>query len=122
MSNQTVNNKSQKKFDLLERTSKFGMQVIDLSKEIPINHITKPIVSQFIRSGTSVGANYCEAEEASSKKDFKNKICIAKKEAKETMYWLEMIVKAEPQLKEKARPIWKEAHELVLIFSAIIRK
>jgi len=122
MFNQIENSKSQKKFDLAERTLKFGIQVIAFSKEIPVNHITKSIINQFIRSGTSVGANYCEAEEASSKRDFKNKICIAKKEAKETMYWIEMIVNAEPQLKEKARLIWKEAHELVLIFSSIMRK
>jgi len=122
MFNQTTNNKFQKKFDLAERTSKFGMQVIAFSKEIPVSHITKPIISQFVRSGTSVGANYYEAEEASSKKDFRNKISIAKKEAKETMYWLEMIIKAEPQLKDKARLIWKESHELVLIFSSIMKK
>lgn len=122
MLNQTTNHKFQKKFDLAERTSKFGMQVIAFSKEIPVSYITKPIISQFVRSGTSVGANYCEAEEASSKKDFRNKISIAKKEAKETMYWLEMIVKAEPQLKDKARLIWKESHELVLIFSSIMKK
>jgi four helix bundle protein len=69
-----------------------------------------------------VGANYCEANGASSKKDFKNKIFICKKEGKETMYWSRMLSKAtDDSLKDQCRSIWKEAHELTLIFSKIAK-
>lgn len=82
--------------------------------------ITRPIISQLIRSATSISANYCEANGASSKKDFKNKIYICKKEARETKYWLQLIAKAELDAKEECRRLWKEAQELTLIFSKII--
>ena len=72
------------KFDLEERTSKYAESIIDFCKKIKLDTITRPIISQLVRSGTSIGANYCEADEASSMKDFVNKICIAKKETKET--------------------------------------
>ena len=68
---------------------------------------------------TSVGANYCEANGASSKKDFRNNIHICKKEIKETKYWIEMLVVVEAGQKEKLRILWKEAHELTLIFGKI---
>jgi four helix bundle protein len=67
------------KYDLEERTAKFGENIIVLCQSIKHNVITKPVISQIIRSATSVGANYCEANGASSKKDFKNKIHICKK-------------------------------------------
>lgn len=108
-------------FDLEERTAKFSEKIIDFCRGLPTNPITKPIVSQLIRAGTSIGANYSEADEASSKKDFLNKIGIAKKETKETKYWLRIIAHADPQCKEQARKLWKEAQELNLIFAAIIR-
>ncbi len=91
-----------------------------LSKKIPQSTITSPITSQLIRSGTSPGANYCEATGASSKKDFKNKIHICKKEIQETKYWLRMLTKACPEFKDEARKLWKEAQELTLIFAKII--
>ena len=71
-------------YDLEERTAKFGEDIIEFCKDIEHNVITKPIINQIIRSGTSIGANYMEANEASSKKDFRNKITICKKEIKET--------------------------------------
>jgi four helix bundle protein len=74
-----------------------------------------------VRSGTSVGANYLEADAASSKKDFQHKISICRKEAKETRHWLRMIVYATPDKKEEARKLWQEAQEFVLIFSAILK-
>jgi four helix bundle protein len=83
--------------------------------------ILNPLINQLVRSATSIGANYNEATEASSKKDFTNKICIAKKEAKETQYWLRLIGQSSPEHVEIARNLWKEAHELTLIFSAIVR-
>jgi len=122
MNNQITKSNVQKTFDLIERTSKFGEEIIVFVQLVQINHITKPIVSQLVRAGTSIGANYCEATEANSKKDFRHKIGIARKEAKETMYWLQMISKADSDNKSKARELWQEAHEFVLIFSAIHKK
>jgi four helix bundle protein len=63
-------------YDLEDRTKKFGKEVIILLKKIKPNYINRSIISQLIRSATSVGANYCEANNASSKKDFRNKIFI----------------------------------------------
>ena len=111
-----------KKFDLEERTAKFGVKIIRFCKLVTINIITKPIINQLIRSSTSIGANYMEANGADSKKDFKSKISICKKEAKETMHWLRMIAEADPKLINESRLLWKEAHELSLIFGAINRK
>ena len=110
------------KYDLEDRTAKFSSQLIVFCRSIPKDIITNPLISQLVRAGTSIGANYSEADEASSKKDFVNKICIAKKETKETKYWLSLIANAVPESKVKARELWKEAQELNLIFAAIIRK
>jgi four helix bundle protein len=110
------------KFDLEERTARFGEAVIVFAKKIPRNPVTLPLISQLVRSGTSVGANYCEADDAVSKKEFRNKIGTCKKEARETKYWLRMIGGAEPDMKEDARVLWQEAKELHLIFASILRK
>lgn len=110
------------KYDLIERTEKFGIMVINLANKIPKNTINLPLISQFIRSGTSVGANYCEADNAESKNDFKHKLGISKKEAKETIYWLKMIINICPDLKEEITLVSKEANELNLIFNSIINK
>ncbi len=110
---------SNKKYDLEERTAIFSEKIIDLCKNAPKTVITTPIIGQLIRSGTSIGANYCEANGASSKKDFKNKIFICKKESKETKYWLRLLAKAAEELKEECRELWQEAQEFTLIFSKI---
>lgn len=78
----------EKQYNLEERTTVFSCAIIDFLKNIQKDVISIPLTSQLIRSATSIGANYCEANGASSKKDFRNKIYICKKEAKETMYWL----------------------------------
>jgi len=109
------------KYDLEERTAEFAERIIDFSKKLPQNRITKPLINQIVRSGTSIGANYSEADEANSKKDFINKIAIAKKETKETKYWLRLIAYTLPEFKDEARELWKEAQELNLILAAIIR-
>jgi len=109
-------------YNLEERTAKFGENIIEFAKKIPKNPIALPIISQLIRSGTSIGSNYCEADEAESSKDFKHKLGIAKKESRETKHWLRMIVKAAPDLKEEAKILWQEAKELSLIFNSIINK
>ena len=122
MTNDKAPNVKEKRFDLEERTDKFGEEIIRFAKKIPTSEVTKSLISQLVRSGTSVGANYCEADSAHSKKDFNHKIAICKKEARETKHWLRMIVVAAPELKEEARIHWQEAKELNLIFSAIIKK
>jgi len=107
-------------YDLEERTAKFGGNIILFCRKIPQDTITRPLISQLIRSATSVGANYMEANGASSRKDFRNKIYICKKEAQESKYWLHIISIAAPDLKEDARILWKENQELTLIFGKII--
>jgi len=119
MSNQIQNSNVKNKYDLAERTSKFGEEVIEFAKQIVDSIVNKPLVNQFIRSGTSVGANYMEANAASSKKDFRNKIFICKKEAQETKHWLRMIIVSVPEEKDNTRKLWKEAQELTLIFQKI---
>lgn len=111
-----------KKFDLEERTSKFAENILDFAKTTPKNILTKPLIEQFIRSGTSIGSNYCEADCAESRKDFEHKLGICKKEAKETKYWLRIVSKTVPELTNQARLLWREANELQLIFIAIINK
>jgi four helix bundle protein len=110
------------KFDLEERTAKFGEAVIEFAKKIPVNLISTPLIPQLIKSGTSVGSNYCEADDAGSKKEFLYRISVCKRESRETKHWLRMIVKAEPHLRDDAIPVWQEAKELNLIFSAIHRR
>ena len=111
---------TKRKYDLEERTEKFGEAIVRFAKEIPKNSITLPLISQLVRSGTSVGANYCEADDAETGKDFKHKIGICKKEARETKHWLKMIMVAHPGLREKAGVLLREAKELNLIFNAIV--
>ena len=108
-------------YDLEERTAKFGENVIHICKELPQDNITKPLITQLIRSATSVGANYMEANGASSKKDFANKIFISKKESQETKHWLRMLSVAidNKETINKMREMWKEAQELTLIFQKI---
>lgn len=108
-----------KRFDLEERTAKFGVDVIKLCRSLKQDHITKSIVNQLVRSATSVGANYMEANGASSKKDFRNKIHICQKEAKETKHWLRMLNECIPEKKDKTRELWQECHELTLIFGKV---
>ena len=110
-----------KKFDLDERTQKFGEKIIRFSKSMKITPVTAPIINQLVRSGTSIGANYMEADGAESRSDFVHKIGICKKEAKETLHWLRMVAVADIEKQADCRDLWREAHELVLIFSSIIR-
>jgi len=111
-----------KRFDLEERTSVFGERIINFCQKTRITLIVEPLIKQLIRSATSIGANYMEANGSNSKKDFKNKISICKKEAKETTYWLRMLANSLPDKKEELRIYWTEARELSLIFAAIINK
>ncbi len=107
-------------YDLQERTTQFSKDIIALIKSLKINFLNRNILDQLIRSATSVGANYCEANGASSKKDFRNKIHICKKEIQETKYWLELLGEiVDEKQKNDVRVLWKEAHELTLIFNKI---
>ena len=122
MTNQIQNLNDKNKYDLARRTSKFGCEIIIFVKIIKETNINKPIINQLVRSATSIGANYMEADCAESKKDFIHKIGICKKEAKETTHWLHMLATAEPEKAEDCRKLWQEAHELTLIFSAIANR
>jgi len=110
------------KYELEERVEKFGENIIDLIKKVKITITTEPIIKQLIRSGTSVGANYFEANGASSRKDFINKVYISKKEVKETQHWLRMISRLDEAIKVEARKLYQEAKELGMIFSTIITR
>src|SRR4051794_19703486 len=109
-------------FDLEERTGSFGEKVITFAKTVPVNLVTTALITQLVRAAASVGANYLEADDADSRKDFRFKIGLCRREAHETKHWLRMIVAAEPQLRDDARVLWQEAKELNLIFGAIRRR
>jgi len=118
ITNQGQNNKS-KVYDLEERTAQFGETIIKFVKKLGKDETNRVLVSQVVRSATSIGANYMEADGAESKKDFQHKIALCKKEAKETKHWLRMIATANTDKKEQCRLLFKEAQELTLIFSSI---
>ena len=118
----TKNEAVLKKYDLEERTSKFAEEIIVFAKEIPENTVTRSLIIQLVKSGTSIAANYCEADDAESKRDFKHKIGICKKESRETKYWLRAISVAVPELKEKGSYLLEEARQLNLIFNSINNK
>ncbi len=117
-----TNDSIDKKYDLEERTAKFGEDSIKFCKKIPRGSITDPLINQFIKCSTSIGANYCEADDAESKLDFRHKIGICKKESRESKHFLRMIAIAVSELKEEARELWQEAKELNLIFNSIYKK
>lgn len=110
------------KYDLEERTALFGESIITFCKGLAQDTISRPIISQLIRSSTSIGANYMEANGASSKRDFRNKIYICKKEAQETKHWLRMLAICYPDEKDKLRKLFVEVQELTLIFGKIVSK
>lgn len=117
-----MTNSQNPKFDLEERTAKFGENIIQFAKKISVNPVTQRIIPQLVAAGTAIGSNYCEADDAELGRDFRHKIGICKKEARETKHWLRMIATAVPELKEEARKLWQEAKELNLIFNAIRKK
>jgi four helix bundle protein len=108
-------------FDLAERTPEFGEAVIRICGTIRQNAITSPIIGQLVREATSVGSNYCEADEAGTKKEFKYRISVCCRESRETKFQLRMIVTAVPEIADQARELWTEANELNRIFAAIFR-
>jgi len=110
-----------RRFDLEERTARFGESIIAFAKRIPLGPVTNCLIDQLVRAGTSVGANYCEADDAVSKRDFRLKIGYCRKESREAKHWLRMVAAAVESLRDDARPLWQEARELNLIFGRILR-
>jgi len=117
--NQTTN---KKKYDLEERTAKFGENIVKFCRKIPRSPINDPLITQLVKAGTSIGANYSEADDAESREDFRHKIGICKKESREAKHFIRIIAVAIPELQEEARILWQEAKELNLIFNEIYRK
>ena len=111
-----------KNYDLEERTMQFSKHIIILCKKIPFNMINKRLVDQLLRSATSIGANYREANECDTKKDFKNKIRISKKEARETIYWLELLIDANLNNKDEIFKLLDESKQLMKILASIYLK
>jgi four helix bundle protein len=110
-----------KQYDLEERTLRFSKNMIDLINKAPKNLSNNEIAKQLIRSAGSVGANYIEANEALGRKDFIMHARIARKEAKETRYWLQLLDCSELHQPMKERLI-QESTELLKILSRIIEK
>ena len=108
-------------FDLEERSARFGETIILFARRVSLDAVSQPLVNQLVRAGTSIGANYCEANDAESRKDFRHKIGICRKESRETKHWLRMVAVAVPELSADARILWQEAKELNLIFGKIRR-
>mgnify|MGYP001574455330 CR=1 FL=1 len=115
-------NQKSNKYDLEERTAKFGENIVKFCKKVPRSIINDPLVNQLVKAGTSVGANYSEADDAESKIDFRHKIGICKKESRESKHFIRMIVVAVPSLREDAKSLWQEAKEINLIFNSIYKK
>lgn len=111
-----------KRFDLEERTALFGEACINFAKRVPSNPVTLPLIRQFVRASSSIGANYCEADDASSRKDVRYRSGVCQREAHETKRWLRMLVAAVPEPTADARCLWVKAKELHLIFAAIYRR
>jgi len=111
-----------KVYDLEERTAKFGENSIKFCRSLPKSELTRRIIDQLVGCTTSVGANYAEADDAESPKDFKHKIGICKKESRESKHFLRMSAIAVPEKADEARKLWVEAKELNLIFNSIYKK
>jgi four helix bundle protein len=103
-----------------DRLINFSQSTLLLCRKIPETTITRPIITQLVRSATSIGANYCEANNASSKRDFKNKIFICKKESQETKYWLKLVLSSSSEGKDEINKLIQECHEFCLIFQKIV--
>ena len=109
-------------YNLEERTLEFSKKIMRLCKKLPFDRINNRLVDQLVRSGTSIGANYREANETDTKKDFKNKIRIAKKEAKETLYWLELLIEANHNYQLEINGLIDESSQLMKILASIYEK
>ena len=128
--NQITNNKqtiiteitNSKTFDLEDRTAKFTANVIVFINVCPKTMVNIELTKQLIRSAGSVGANYIEANEALSRKDFGMRIKICRKEAKESRYWLKLIEVSGDEIEKRRQDLVNESTELLKIFSSIVEK
>lgn len=111
-----------RKYDLQERTLKFAKDIIQFCKKLPRNIINDELIKQLIKASGSGGANYIEANESLSKKDFYHRIRICRKESKESRYWLRLIISANSKFEKDADPYDQESLELTRIFGSIIEK
>ncbi len=111
-----------KKYDLEDRTLEYSKRIIKMAKSLSKNTINFKLVDQVVRSGSSMGANYREANETETKKDFKYRMRICRKEGKETTYWLKLIIEANPEYEKRIIPLLEETTELIKIFAAILKK
>ena len=118
----TNNQTTKQPFDLEERTLKFAKKVIQLCRKLAVDSVNRVLIDQVVRSSTSIGANYREANDALSKKDFGHRIKIVRREAKESCYWLDLLSEANPQCVNEITPLNQEAIELKKIFSSIAAK
>lgn len=109
-------------FDLEKRTTEFAKAVVRLCAKLSRGPINDRLVSQVVGASGSVGANYREANDALGKKDFAQRMKIARREAKEALHWLELILEANGNMKVQIIPLMKEADELKRILSSIIDK
>ncbi len=110
----------QKIYDLEERTLAFSKRIVFLANALSLNNVNDVIIKQIVRSGTSVGANYREANDALGNKDFLYRLRIARKEAKETVYWLELLIENNPELEKRMYDLHNENVQIVKILSRII--
>ena len=111
-----------KNYDLEDRTKEFSYEIINLCKKLPFSIVNKRLIDQLIRSATSIGANYREANESDTKRDFKNKIRISKKEARETIYWLELIINSNASFNKEIYILLDESKQLMKILASIYIK
>ena len=109
-----------RKFDLEDRTLKFSKDCIDLCKFLGKDAINIVLVDQLMRSSSSIGANYREANDSTSKKDFYHRIGISRREAKESKYWLDLLMHSNPGLSGRMLPLADEALQLTKILSTIV--
>lgn len=111
-----------KEFDLERRTTEFAKAVIRVCKDLPKNSMNERLIGQVVGASGSVGANYREANDALGKKDFIQRLKIARREAKEGQHWLELISEANTNREDDIKPLVREAQELKNILSSIIIK
>jgi four helix bundle protein len=108
-------------FDLERRTTKFGVAAIRFCQTVSSSPVIVPLLTQFVRAATSIGANYAEANDAESPRDFRHKVGICRKESGECKHWLTMLAAAVPARRAEMRQLWQEAKELNLIFGSALR-
>lgn len=114
----SMNNVANPPADLRDRALDFAKSILRFCDDLNITPVSRPIVDQLIRSSTSIGANFTEAKDSGSKRDFINKVYISKKEASETLYWLKLIEELAKASDVKA--LQNECKEIILILQSII--